>query len=165
MKSLALAIAAAATVTLAAQTPAKYSPPKTAWGDPDLQGTYTDKDENGIPMEKPSQFAGKSLQDVDDSELADIVRERAQRAAASAAGIGGTDTGAGPVHWYEHYDAKNSRAWLVLDPPDGRIPEQVPAVAQRNAARAAASGAGSSSRSLSSRRGRGGSSPPPPYAR
>jgi hypothetical protein len=141
MKALALAIAAAATVTLTAQQSVKYAAPKTAWGDPDLQGTYTDKDENGIPMEKPQQFAGKSLQEVDDSELADIVRERQQRAAAGAAAIGGTDTGAGPVHWYEHYDAKNSRAWLVLDPPDGRTPEQVPAVAQRNAARAAARGA------------------------
>jgi hypothetical protein len=140
MKSLVIAIAAAATVTLAAQTPAKFTPPRTAWGDPDLQGTYTDKDENGIPMEKPSQFQGKSLAEVDDSELADIVRERQQRAATAAAAIGGADTGAGPVHWYEHYDAKNSRAWLVLDPPEGRIPEQVPAVQQRNAARAAARG-------------------------
>src|ERR1051325_6094706 len=128
MKSLALAIAAAATVTLAAQTPAKYAPPKTAWGDPDLQGTYTDKDENGIPMEKPQQFAGKSLQEVDDSELADIVRERQQCAAAGSAAIGGTDTGAAPVHWYEHYDAKTSRAWLILAPPEGRMPDQVPAV-------------------------------------
>ena len=142
MKAVAIAIAVAATVGVAAQqTPAKYAPAKTAWGDPDLSGTYTDKDENGIPMEKPAQFEGKSLQDVDDSELADIVRERQERAAAGAAAIGGTDTGAGPVHWYEHYDAKNSRAWLVVDPPDGRIPEQVPAVAQRNAARAAARGA------------------------
>jgi len=91
-------------------------------------------------MEKPAQFQGKSLEEVDDSELADIVRERQQRAAAGAAAIGGTDTGAGPVHWYEHYDAKNSRAWLVLDPAEGRIPEQVPAVGQRNAARAAARG-------------------------
>jgi len=146
MKTLALTIAIATTVTMAAQTPAPrakasaYVAPKTAWGDPDLQGTYTDKDENGIPMEKPSQFQGKSLDEVDDSELADIVRERQQRALASAAGIGGTDTGAGPVHWYEHYDAKNSRAWLVQDPPDGRIPEQVPAVQQRNAVRAAARG-------------------------
>jgi hypothetical protein len=141
-----LTIVAAAVVTVAAQTPAKntrssYVALKTAWGDPDLQGTYTDKDENGIPMEKPNQFQGKSLAEVDDSELADIVKERQERAAAGAAAIGGADTGAGPVHWYEHYDAKNSRAWLVLDPPDGRIPDQVPAVQQRNAARAAARGA------------------------
>jgi hypothetical protein len=146
MKTLALMIVVAAAVTLAAQTPARtarptYVAPKTAWGDPDLQGSYTDKDENGIPMEKPNQFQGKSLAEVDDSELADIVRERAQRAAAGAAAIGGADTGAGPVHWYEHYDAKNSRAWLVLDPADGRLPEQAPAVQQRNAARVAARGA------------------------
>jgi hypothetical protein len=141
MKSLVIAMAVVATATLTAQGPSKYVPAKTSWGDPDLQGTYTDKDENGIPMEKPAQFEGKTLTEVDDSELADIVRERAQRAAASAAGIGGADTGAGPVHWYEHYDAKNSRAWLVLDPPDGRIPAQVPGVQQRNAARAAVRGA------------------------
>ena len=143
MKVLALTIAFAATVSLAAQGPAPlkktpYTPPKTAWGDPDLQGTYTDKDENGIPMEKPTQFQGKSLDEVDDSELADIVKERQERAAASASGIGGADTGAGPVHWYEHYDAKNSRAWLVQDPPDGRIPALTPAAQQRAAARAAA---------------------------
>jgi len=138
MKLVSLAVVVAATVTLAAQGPAKYTPPKTAWGDPDLQGTYTDKDENGIPMEKPTQFQGKSLDDVDDSELADIVKERQQRAAASAAGIGGAETGAGPVHWYEHYDAKNSRAWLVSDPPDGRIPPTTSAAQQRAEARAAA---------------------------
>src|ERR1051326_3856269 len=106
MKALALTFVMAAAVTLAAQSPTPASrgrasafvPAKTAWGDPDLQGTYTDKDENGIPMEKPSQFQGKSLEEVDDSELADIVKERQQRAAAGAAAIGGTDTGAGPVH-------------------------------------------------------------------
>jgi len=140
MKALAIALAVVATAGVAQQKPATYTPGKTAWGDPDLSGTYTDKDENGIPMEKPSQFEGKTLTEVDDSELADIVRERAERAAAGAAAIGGADTGAGPVHWYEHYDAKNSRAWLVQDPADGRIPAQVPAVQQRNAARAAARG-------------------------
>jgi hypothetical protein len=105
-----------------AKTAPSYVPAKTPWGDPDLQGTYTNKDENGIPMERPTQFAGKSADDVDDSEFAEIVRERQQRALASAAGIGGADTGAGPVHWYEHYNAKNSRAWLIIEPADGRIP-------------------------------------------
>ena len=117
---------------------APYTPPKTPWGDPDLQGTYTNKDENGIPMERPGQFAGKNVDDVDDSEFAEIVRERQQRALASAAGIGGADTGAGPVHWYEHYDAQNSRAWLITDPPDGRIPALTPAGQKAAEARAMA---------------------------
>jgi hypothetical protein len=68
MKAFAIAIAVAATVSVAAQqAPTKYAPGRTAWGDPDLSGTYTDKDENGIPMEKPTQFEGKSLEEVDDS--------------------------------------------------------------------------------------------------
>jgi hypothetical protein len=124
----------------AATAPSKaYAPGKTSWGDPNLQGTYTDKDENGIPLERPSQFDGK--QELDDSELADVIRERQARAVASAATIGGAagaDTGAGPVHWYEHYGAKNSRPWMVIDPPDGKIPPLTEAAQQRAAARAAA---------------------------
>jgi hypothetical protein len=109
LSAQAPAPAPAAQHTKPARPAAPFVPPKTPWGDPDLQGTYTNKDENGIPMERPGQFAGKAVDDLDDSEFAEIIRERQQRALASAAGIGGADTGAGPVHWYEHYNAKNSR--------------------------------------------------------
>ena len=133
----------AAAAPHSAKTAPTYVPPKTPWGDPDLQGTYTNKDENGIPMERPTQFAGKSADDVDDSEFAEIVRERQQRALASAAGIGGADTGAGPVHWYEHYNVNNSRGWMVVDPPDGRLPDQTAAAQQRlGGGRAGGRGAG-----------------------
>jgi len=132
------ALAAAGAAAQKAAAPAKpYAPGKTSWGDPNLQGIYTDKDENGVPLERPNQFDGKRADEVDDSELADIVRERQARAVAGAAAIGGADTGAGPVHWYEHYNAKNSRPWMVLDPPDGKIPPLTEGAQQRAAARAA----------------------------
>jgi len=99
-----------------------YVPAKTLWGDPDLQGTYTNKDESGIPFERPSQFAGKTTADVDDAELKELIAERAQAALERAPGVGGIDTGAGPTHWYENYGARNSRPWLVIDPADGAIP-------------------------------------------
>jgi hypothetical protein len=141
MVAAGFAVLAGAGITAQkAAAPAKsYAPAKTSWGDPNLQGVYTDKDENGIPFERPSQFDGK--QELDDSELADVVRERQARAVASAGTIGGAagaDTGAGPVHWYEHYGAKNSRPWMVIDPPDGKIPPLTEAAQQRAAARAAA---------------------------
>ena len=41
------------------------------------------------------------------------------------------------MHWYEHYDAKNSRPWLITDPADGRIPPTTREAEQRAAARAA----------------------------
>src|SRR5262245_30388875 len=131
----AIAQTAAAPAKKAAKA---YAPPKTPWGDPDVSGVYTNKDENGIPMEKPSQFEGKKLDEVDDSEFAEIVRARNAASVARAPGIGGADTGAGPVHWYEHYDAKNSRAWLVVDPADGVIPPTTPEAQKRAAERAAA---------------------------
>jgi hypothetical protein len=108
-----------------------YVPPKTPWGDPDIQGGYTNVNENGIPFERPGNFATRQVEEIDDSELAELNRERNERALASAAGIGGRETGAGPVHWYEHCDAKNSRGWMVVDPPDGRIPAQTAAALQR----------------------------------
>jgi hypothetical protein len=134
-----ISIGAQAPAAAAKNAPAKvYSPAKTPWGDPDLSGVYTNKDENGIPFEKPSQFDGKALEDVDDSEFAEAVRARNATAAARAVGIGGADTGAGPIHWYEHYDAKNSRPWLVVDPADGRIPPTTAEAQKRAADRAAA---------------------------
>src|SRR5580765_4375146 len=133
--AVAAAIAALGVVPLAGQTAAakpatraakSYTPARTPWGDPDLAGVYTNKDENGIPVERPSQFDGKKVEDLDDSEFAEIVRARNEASVSRAPGIGGAETGAGPVHWYEHYDAKNSRPWLITEPADGRIPPTTP---------------------------------------
>ena len=117
-----------------------YVPPKTPWGDPDLQGGYSNVNENGIPFEKPGNLSNQ-VGEVDDSELAELNRERNERALAAAAGIGGRETGAGPVHWYEHYNANNSRGWMVVDPPDGRIPAQTAAAQQRIGGRLGGRGA------------------------
>ena len=87
----------------------KWSPPRTPWGDPDLQGAYTNKDENGIPMERPTQFQGKTIDQVQQSELAISCGSGSRTRPSARRGIGGAETGAGPVHWYEYYGAKNSR--------------------------------------------------------
>jgi hypothetical protein len=123
-----------------AATAKPYAVPKTPWGDPDLQGGWTNVNENGIPFERPDALAGKQLEKVDDSELAELDKERDEARQRGAAAIGGRETGAGPVHWYEHYGAKNSRAWMVTDPPDGRIPQQTPAAIARLGGRAGGRG-------------------------
>ncbi len=107
-------------------TPARqgYKTPKTAWGEPDLQGVYTNNDESGIPLERPSQFDGKKIEDVSDSELAELTKERNRQAEERAPNLG-VLPGSNPVHWFESFNAKNSRPWLVVDPPDGRVPPLV----------------------------------------
>ena len=57
-------------VTLGAQT---FSPPKTPWGHPDLQGIYSNDDETGTPMERPAQFEGKTLADITPEDLQKII--------------------------------------------------------------------------------------------
>src|SRR5688572_2007282 len=41
-----------------APPPSAYAPPKTPWGDPDLQGTYDYQ--SLLPLQRPAQFAGKA---------------------------------------------------------------------------------------------------------
>ena len=50
------------------------SAPRTPWGDPDIQGTYTNTYENGTPLERPDEFAGRKLDDVKGEELANMRR-------------------------------------------------------------------------------------------
>src|SRR5262245_48237727 len=46
-----------------------YVPPRTPWGDPDLQGIYTNKYEHQTPFERPAEFEGRRVQDVSGAEL------------------------------------------------------------------------------------------------
>ena len=115
----------------------KTTLPKTPWGDVDINGTYNNSNESGIPMQRPAALAGKRLEDVTPAELAKLLDQRHAQTERTAITIGGTaenDTGAGPSHWYENYNAKNSRAWMISDPPDGQMPAQTPAAIARAAA-------------------------------
>jgi hypothetical protein len=109
-------------VAIGAQT---YTPPKTPWGHPDLQGIYSNDDETGTPMERPAQFEGKTLSDITPAELERIVKERNEK---FVEGVSGTEFAGGlrpPAHLiFDTFDRRNSRAWLVVDPADGRIPRR-----------------------------------------
>jgi hypothetical protein len=144
----ALAMVSAASMASAGQAAAKaaapstsskpYSPPKTPWGDPDLQGNYTNKYEQGTPFERPAELEGKTLADIHAKELAEIIQKRQQRAIENAPFLSGDPTGtiAGPMEFRDIYEvAKASRPWFVTDPPDGKIPPTTPEARQRIAAR------------------------------
>ena len=136
-----LGAAAAAIVSTAVVGAQSAAVPRTPWGDPDLQGTYTNSNESGIPMERPAQFAGRRLEDVKPEELATLVKQRQERTEETAEVIGGTNeenTGAGPKHWYENYNASNSRAWMIQDAPDYKMPATTDEAKKRAAALKAA---------------------------
>jgi len=115
-----------------------YTPPRTPWGDPDLSGVYTNNDESGIPLERPNQFEGKKLEDVSESELDQLRAQREEQRVAVAPNLGGIP-GTNPVHWFENFGAKNSRAWLLVDPLDGRVPPLTDQARQRPVVRGGSS--------------------------
>ena len=117
-----------------------WTPPRTPWGDPDLQGNYTNKYEQGTPFERPDEFAGRKIEDLKSDELKDILQERQDRALLSITLAGGDPAGnlGGPLWWQDQFEVnKGSRPWFVIDPTDGKIPPMTPEAQQRIAARAA----------------------------
>jgi len=116
----------------------KYIAPRLPWGDPDLSGNFTTKDEANTPFERPDQFAGKRIEDVTAAELAaaNVVRRREALAAAPYPGGGSRERGvaiAVPIHWFDSLDSENSRPWFVIDPPDGKVPPLTDAAKKRQA--------------------------------
>jgi len=115
-----------------------YKPPRTPWGDPDISGAYTNSDESGIPFERPEEFAGRRLEDFTRAELAALTKQRQQQTIERAPGLSEFPGATSPMHWFENYFAANSRAWLVSDPPDGKVPPVTDEGRKRAADRAAA---------------------------
>jgi len=117
-----------------------WTPPRTPWGDPDLQGNFTNKYEQGTPFERPDEFAGRKIDDLKNEELKDILQERQDRALLSITLAGGDPAGnlGGPLWWQDQFEVnKGSRPWFVVDPTDGKIPPITQEAQRRIAARAA----------------------------
>jgi len=118
----------------AAQKPASSTSPRTPWGDPDLQGYYTNKYEYGTPFERPAAFAGKRLDEVTSRELTDLMNARQKEALDRAPFFGGDPEGkiGNSAEFRDIYEVtRGSRAWLVTDPADGKIPALLPAARAR----------------------------------
>jgi hypothetical protein len=124
-----------AAVSAAAQGRTPYSAPRTPWGDPDLQGAYTNNAESLTPMERPDNITGKQLDEFTPTELDALAQERNEARAEADRQRWELRS---PLHWFENLDVKGSRAWLVVDPPDGKIPAQTPEAKKRLAALAEA---------------------------
>ena len=110
-----------------------WTPPRTSWGDPDLQGSYANNNEYATPLERPAEFEGRRASDLTPAEIAELRRLATQRMLAALPG----GNVRGPDEWWlQNLDlTKRSRPWSVVDPPEGRIPPLTPAGAQRASGR------------------------------
>ena len=103
--------------SLAGQTAA---PLRTAWGDPDLQGTFTNK--TITPFERPTELAGKEFLTVE--EVAELEQIRAAANAARDSEVPADIVGNYNSHWFDRGTTVvgTRRTSIIIDPPDGRLP-------------------------------------------
>jgi hypothetical protein len=106
---------------------ANWTPPKTPWGHPDLQGTWTSDAAWGIPLQRPDQFAGRA--ELTDEEFKQKV-ERDTRARTAAENAVGSFRGDGA--WLNKSFRQTS---LIVEPADGKIPPVTPEAEKRRAPR------------------------------
>jgi hypothetical protein len=104
--------------------------PTTAWGDPDLQGIWTDPYQT--PLQRPAQFKDKeAFTDEErkalDEQRASILRRDQRVERGSERDVAGAYNAV-----FQSVRPTGRRTSLVVDPPDGRIPPLTAEAAKRN---------------------------------
>lgn len=136
------ALVAGGLAAQSARTPRDWTPPKTPWGDPDLQGTYTTDDLQGVPFERPEEFGTRRF--LTDEEVAERAASVDRQNDAIETGerpdegfwkrvkaLNKVEGEAVPANFIEYARRASRLTSLVSDPPDGRIPALVPQARER----------------------------------
>ena len=101
----------------------------TAWGEPDLQGIWTDV--YATPLQRPERFAGQEV--FTDAERAALDEQRMVHPRRDAREAVGTDRDVAGAYnaVFQSVRPTGPRTSLIVDPPDGRIPALTPEAAAR----------------------------------
>jgi hypothetical protein len=137
-----LASAAVASTAASAQEVAR-----TPWGDPDLRGTYTSDNSIGVPFERPAQYGDRA--ELTEEEYAAKVNANDEQIAKDQSPLPESEFSSedpsainASRHWLERPDTPSRATSLVVDPPNGRLPELTPAGQQLLAERRSRRGRG-----------------------
>ena len=108
---------------------------RTPWGDPDLQGIYTNK--TITPLERPEALADKEFltdEEVATQEQARLDRNDQLLHAPPRRTVAGGSVGGYNNFWLDGGTRPTGRTSLIFDPPTGRMPARTTDGADRKAA-------------------------------
>jgi len=106
--------------------PTGYVTPRTPWGDPDLQGTWSSDDTEGIPRDRPPAL-GTQLYQSD--------QEYAARVKQVEANIVNRENNATSTFRNDFARRAFRQTSIIVDPPDGRMPAFTAEATKRRASR------------------------------
>ncbi len=131
--------AALAALLLVPAAAAAQDTPRTPWGDPDLQGTYTNK--TITPLERPEALGDKAFltdEEVAAQEQARVDRNQELLVAPPRRTVAGGNVGGYNNFWLDGGTRPTGRTSLLSDPPNGRLPARTADAADRKMAHDAA---------------------------
>ena len=127
--------------------PALQAADRTAWGDPDLRGTYTSDNSIGVPFERPPLFGTRA--EFTPEEYAARLNANEEQLAKDRDPLPESDFSAedpsainASRHWLERPDVPSRATSMIVAPPNGRLPELTAAGQQQAAERRARRGRG-----------------------
>jgi hypothetical protein len=105
----------------------QWVPPRTAWGNPDLQGVWNNS--TITELERPRDLSGKQV--LADDEAATVERRAAQNRVDGQPPAG--DPGTYNQFWFDRGTkvVPTKRTALIVDPQDGKLPPLTPAGQKR----------------------------------
>jgi hypothetical protein len=105
----------------------RWTPPRTPWGDPDLQGIWNNS--TITELERPQELSGKQV--LAAGEIAALEEKAAQNRVDRPPRAG--DPGTYNQFWFDRGTrvVATRRTSLIVDPPDGRLPPLTAAGQQR----------------------------------
>jgi hypothetical protein len=110
----------------------KWTAPRTPWGEPDLQGTYSNR--TITPFERPANVNGREF--FTPEEVA-AMEKRAQQQSGDEGRSKGTrgdvERAYNDFWWDRGTKVTTPRTSLVVDPPDGKVPAQTDEARKRAA--------------------------------
>ncbi len=122
----------------AASSQVRWTQPKTPWGDPDLQGTWTSDDCIGTPMNRPANLGEKAYYTEQELAQRQSQLQKQQQNDQQEFVASGQRVGTGPPsHWVERARRPCKQTSLVVDPPNGRVPALTPDAKTRPIAQSA----------------------------
>jgi len=106
-----------------------YQPKKTAWGDPDLRGTWPTDALGGLPLQRTVEQGNRVFLTDEEFQKREVAMDRSRNAAEKETNSGKLGMG----NWVEMTGA-GRRTSLLIDPPNGRLPALTEEGKARNAA-------------------------------